>query len=113
MLLNREHGIQKPFHLLQTMLILVLPDPLGVQRSRLHHATVCGLEIGVVLEEVAVPQHVRYHQFVLQQRIRLHQEGIAGIGVDHHLVDFAQPEVILHFLPIVGFPMRPVTEAPG
>ncbi len=69
------------------------------------------LEIDVVLEEVGVAEDMGDHQLVLQQVVLLHQEGIRRVGVDHHLVDLAQPVVVLRLHAVVGFAARPVAEA--
>ena len=68
------------------------------------------LEVGIVFEKVGMAEDMRGHKGILQEVVHLHQEGIAWIGVDHHLVDFAQPEVILHFLPVIGLSMRPMAK---
>src|SRR5579872_709218 len=106
--LDREDGIQETLDFQFAMFELVFGDAFGVNTHLVNHAARGVLEVGVVFEEVGMTEDVCCHERILQQVVHLHQEGIARVGVDHHLIDFAQPEVIHHFLPVVSFPMRPV-----
>src|SRR5438105_4796774 len=54
-LLDREHSVQEPLYLMEAVFVLIAPDALGVERSSLHHAAVRAREIGIVLEEIAMP----------------------------------------------------------
>src|SRR5947207_2844182 len=107
MLLNRESCVQETLDLGFAMLKLVFGNTLSMNAYFIHHAPRGMLEIGVVLEKVGMAEDVGCYKSVLQQVIHLHQEGIAWIGINHHLVDFAQPKIILHLLSIVGFAMCP------
>src|SRR5258708_27673168 len=85
MVLNREHSVEEVFNLCLAMIELVLGDALGVNADLVDHATRGMLEVGIVLEEVSVAEDMRNHKGLLQQVIHFHQEGIARVGVDHHL----------------------------
>src|SRR5690349_14779309 len=69
------------------------------------------LEVGVIFEEVSMTEDVSSYKGILQQIVHFHQEGVARIGIDHHLIDLAQSEVILHLLPVKSLPEGPVAEA--
>ena len=109
-LLDRESGIQEALDFVFPVLELVPGNALGMNADLVDHAARGVPEVGIVLEKVGMTQDVRSDKGILQEVIHFHQEGIARIGVDHHLVDFAQPEVVLHFLPVVGFTMGPVAK---
>jgi len=113
MLLNREDGIKKTLNFCFAMFELVFGNALGMNTHFVDHATRCMLEVGIVLEKVSMAEDMCRYKSVLQQVIHIHQEGITRIGVDHHLIDFAQPEVILHLLPVICFSMCPVAKATG
>ncbi len=112
-LLDGQHGVQEALHLGGAVVELVAPEALGVDRGGLQHLSVGLLEVGVVAEEVAVGQDVGHHELVLQGGVGLHQEGVAGVGVDHQLVDLGEA-VVVHRLHLVVRPaVGPVGEAPG
>jgi hypothetical protein len=46
--------------------------------------------------KIAIAVNVRHHEFLIDVRVRVKEVGVAGIGVDHHLVD------LLH-APLVAF----------
>ena len=111
MLLDRERGVKQAFNLRLAMIEFVLGDALGVDARLIDHAARRVLEVGVVFEEIGMAEDVRRHEGILQQVVHLHQEGVAGISVHHHLVDFTQPQIILHLLPVICLAMRPMAEA--
>src|SRR5713101_525010 len=113
MFLYGEHGIKETLDFGFTMIELVFGDAFGMEANFIDHAARGMLEVGIVFEKVGMPEDVRRHKGVLEQVVHIHQKGVAGIGVDDHLVNFAQSEVVLHFLPVVGFAVRPVTETSG
>src|SRR6266851_5632477 len=113
MFLNRESSIQETLDFSFAVIELVLGNALGMNTRLVDHAPRSMLEVRIILEKVGMAEDVGSNKGILKEIIHLHQEGIAWIGVDHHLVDFAQAEVILHLLPIVGFTMRPVAKAAG
>jgi len=97
-------------HCLLAVLDLVLPNPLRAGRHALHHVAVGVGEPHVVFEKVAVGQDVGDDQLVLDQRVAIQQKGVARVGVDHQLVDFAQIEVVLELHPVKGFAKAPMRE---
>ena len=96
MLLNSKHGIDKLSQPLGAMLDFILADPFRGGGHALDHIAVRVGEAGIVFEKVAMCQHVRDDQFVLNERIAVQQKGIARIRIDDELVNFAEPKVILH-----------------
>src|SRR6266699_1213625 len=112
MFLDGEHGIEKAFDFSLAMIELVLGDALSMNADLVDHALGSVMVVSVVLEEVGMPEDVRRDKSILQEVIHLHQKSIARVGVDHHLVDLAQSEIILHLLPVIGFPVCPVAEPP-
>jgi hypothetical protein len=88
---EREALVEEGLDALHAVALHQPPDGGAVVRHAVHHLAVGVLEPGVVLEEVAVPVDVRHDQLLVDQRVRLHQVGVAGIVVDHQLVDLLQP----------------------
>ena len=86
----------------------VLADALGVDARAFQHLAIRELEVSVVLEEVHVPKNMGYYYFVLQDRVGVDQEGIRRIGIDHQLVDLAQPVVVQRLELLIGTPVRPM-----
>src|SRR6266536_3677963 len=113
MLLDGEHSIQETLNFGFAVIVLVFGDALGMDADLVDHAARGVLEVGVVLEKVGVSEDVRRDKGVLEQVVHIHKKGVAGIGIDDQLVDFAQSEVVLHFLPVISFAMRPMAEASG
>ena len=109
-LLDGERRIQKTLDLRFAVIEFVLGNALGVNTNFVDHAAGSALEVRVILEKVGMAENMCGHKGILEEIIHIHQEGVARIGVDHHLIDFAQPEVILHFLPVISFTVRPVAE---
>ena len=56
-------------------------------REHVNHLAVRVCEPDIVLEEVAVAVDVGHHELLGQNRVRLEQVRVAGVGVDDHLVD--------------------------
>jgi hypothetical protein len=83
-------------------------DVRGVVRHLVHHLAVGRAEPQVVLEEVAVRVDVGDHQLLVDQRVGLLQVGVARVVVDHHLVDAAEPVVVLLAELFVLHPEPPV-----
>src|SRR6266849_7668487 len=91
MLLYGEHGIKETLDFGFAVIELVFGDTLGVDTDLFDHAARGVLEVGIIFEEVGMPEDVRRDKGVLEQVVHFHEKGVAGIGVDDHLVDFAQP----------------------
>ena len=112
MFLDRENCIEETFDFGFAVIELVFGDALGMDAHFIDHAARGVLEVGIVLEKVGMTEDVRRDEGVLEQVVHIHEEGITGVGVDDHLIDFAQAEVVLHFLPVIRFAIRPVAETP-
>ncbi|MNC23926.1 hypothetical protein D3C75_719640 [compost metagenome] len=110
MLLDGDASVKEPLDLISPVFLAEPVDPVGEDRHPLDHAPVGSAEHGVVLEEITVPEHMRHNQLVLQQRIAVQQEGVAGVGVNDELIDFAQAMVIFRFHPVIGLAEAPVRE---
>ncbi|MNI51680.1 hypothetical protein D3C73_1064180 [compost metagenome] len=89
MLLDRQHRINEALNPVDAVGHRVSGDPVGCGRHALDHITVGHGEAHIVFEEIAMGKHVGDDQLILNQRIAVQQKGIAGIGVDDQLVDFA------------------------
>jgi hypothetical protein len=111
-LLDRQRRVEQPLHRTLPEAVLVPSDPLGVAVHRLHHLARGLGEVDVVGEEVGMPQHMRRHELILQQRIHVEQIGIARVGVDHQLVNLAHAIVVHRLHLLERPPVRPVAEAP-
>ena len=86
-----------------------VPADAGPVVGHLVHHLAAGVgEVGVVLEEVAVPVDVGHHQLLIDGVIAPHQVGVARVVVDHHLVDFRQPVVVALLEFLVLHAERPV-----
>ena len=68
----------------------------GGSGHALDHIAVRIAETGIIFEKITVGEHVCDDQLILNKRIAVEQEGIAGIGIDDQLVNFAQTKIILH-----------------
>ena len=66
MLLNRERGIQETFDFEFAVIELVLHDAVGVNTHLVNHATRGVLKVGIIFEEISMPENVRYHKRILQ-----------------------------------------------
>ncbi|GIQ64286.1 hypothetical protein PACILC2_28540 [Paenibacillus cisolokensis] len=56
-------------------------------------------------------EHMGDDQFVLNERIAFKQEGVARVGIDDELINFAQAEIVLHFHFMERLAEAPVAEA--
>jgi hypothetical protein len=54
------------------------------------HLAVGAAKPEVVAEEVAVAKDVRHHDLLVDELVALEQVGVAGVGVDDHLVDLRE-----------------------
>ena len=68
-----------------------------------EHLAVGAREPGIVLEEIAMPIHMRDDQFLIGHRIAGQEIGVTRIGIDHHLIDFLQSvRIAFHQLVVLG-----------
>jgi hypothetical protein len=75
---------------LDAIAIHVLARLRRVVRHDVHHLSGRLAEPKVVLEEVAVAVDVRHDELLLGQRVAAHQVRVAGVVVDHELVDLRE-----------------------
>ena len=85
-----ETDINKAFHLLQPILVDMFADLGGVVRHDIHHFAIRLGKPDIVLEEIAVPIHVRHDDFLIDQMIAFQQVGVARVVVDDHFIDLVQ-----------------------
>jgi hypothetical protein len=57
--------------------------------------------------------HIHHHELVMQKGVGIQQEGVGGIGIDHELVDLAQPVIIRGLHRVIRLPVRPMAEPAG
>jgi hypothetical protein len=69
---------------------LLLMNPIGGSGHALDHVAVGHTEAGIVFEKIAVREHVGDDELVLDQGVALQKKGIAGVGVNDELVDYAE-----------------------
>jgi hypothetical protein len=112
-LLDGEDGVEQALDGLAPVLELVLGHPARVRRDGLDHAAVGLREVGVVLEEVDVAEHVRHDQLILDGAVGLQQEAVGRVGVDDDLVNLREAEVVHRLHAVVGLAERPVRVAAG
>jgi hypothetical protein len=90
------------------VLLDVLADVRRVVGHLVHHFAIGLAEPQVVLEKIAMPVDVRDHQFLIDERVRFLQIGIAGVVIDDHLIDSAQPIMVPLAEPLVLRAKSPV-----
>ena len=77
-------------------------------RHLVHHLAIGLAEPQIVFEEVGMAVHVRDDQLLVDQLIRFLQIRIAGIIVDDHFIDPAQPVMMLLAKPFVFHSKSPM-----
>ena len=98
---------------LQPMPVNVLVNPLCVIHRLVDHIAVRAVEVNIIAEEIAMREHVRRDQNVLDLRVGIEEKGIAGIVVENDFVDFRKPHLAMDFVMIVDFAVAPVLRARG
>ena len=78
-----------------------------------HHLARGVAEVGVVLEEIAVPVDVGHDELLIDGVIAPHEVRVAGIVVDDHLVDFREAVLVAFLEFLILHPERPVRVASG
>ena len=89
-IVEREAAIDEILHGLAAELIHVLADLGAVVGHGIHHLAVRLREPVVVLEEVAMSVDVGDDDLLIDQVVALQEVGVAGVVVDHHLVDLLE-----------------------
>ncbi len=105
---ERQASIQEAFDRFEAIPVDVLPDLRGVVRHRVHHFAIGLREPDVVLEEIAVAVNVGHDDLLIDEMVAFEQIRIAGIVVDHHLVDLVQTVRVALGQPLVLHAELPV-----
>ncbi len=92
--LDAQAGVDEGFHLFHAEAIEIPPHTIAVVGHLIHHLAVGLREPIVVLEEIGVAVDVGHHQLLIRHGVGAHQVRVAGIIVDHQLVDFLQPVLV-------------------
>ena len=91
---DRHAAVDERLDLVLAVLLDVAADAGAVVGHLVHHLAAGVGEVGVVLEEIAVPVDVGHHQLLIDRVVAAHQVGVARVVVDDHLVDLRQPVVV-------------------
>ena len=89
-ILDREARVDEELHRFVALAVHLRSDPVPVVGHQVEHLPFGMAEPGAVLEEVAVAVDVRHHELLVHDRVALEEIGVAGVVVDHHLVDLLQ-----------------------
>ena len=87
---DAEAGVDEIFDLFDAEAVHVAADAIAVVGHLVHHFAIGLAEPIVVLEEIAMAVDMGHDQFLVGGVVGAHQVGVAGIVVDHQLVDFLQ-----------------------
>ena len=87
---DAQTGVDEILDLFNAEAVHVPADADAVVGHLVHHLAIRMAEPVVVLEEVAMPVDVGHDHLLVGQLIGRHQIGVAGIVVDHQLVDLLQ-----------------------
>ena len=92
--LERQAAIDEALDSVLAIPLHVRPDPVAVVGRLVHHLAAGLAEPDVVLEEVVVAVDVGHHELLIDPLVAAQQVGVAGVVVDHHLVDLLEPVAI-------------------
>ncbi len=112
-IINRHATVEKALHGILPIFLSMLTDTGAVVGHLVHHLPAGVGEVGIVLEEVAVAIDVSHHELLIDRVIAPHQVGVAGVVVDHHLVDLRQAILVALLELFVLHAKRPVGVASG